>query len=70
MVFPKFLIIFLIMGVIFIIISGITSIKALHMSPYSDLYIDGIITGDYDNLKIKKMTKLEEIEEIYECIET
>jgi len=74
--FPKFLLIFLIIGVIYLIFSGITAIKALHMKPYNDIAIDNIIVGQnykdlskvYDNLSISKMSKKTELSEIYECI--
>ncbi len=67
--FPKFLLVFLIIGVIYIIFSGITAIKALHMKPYNDIVINSLIIGeDYDNLTAVKMPKKTELSETYECI--
>lgn len=68
-IFPKFILIFLIIGVVYIIFSGITAIKALHMKPYNDIVIDSIIVGkDYNKLTAVKMSKKTELSELYECI--
>jgi hypothetical protein len=56
------------LGVIFLLLSGITSIKTLSIGGYNDLYIHGRLSGNYENLKIVYRSKKEDINVLYECI--
>lgn len=58
----------LIIGVVFLILSGITAIKSLVITGYSDIYLDGRLTGDYENLQVINRSKEEEINILYECV--
>ena len=46
----------------------ITSIRALYLKGYNDIYIDGRLSGEYENLQIIVRSVEEEINILYECI--
>jgi len=68
-IIPKLVILsILIVGVIFLVLSSITSIKALFLKGYNDLYLDGRLSGEYNDLEIIERSIDEEINILYECI--
>ena len=58
----------LIIGVVFLILSGITAIKSLSVTEYNDIYLDGRVTGDYNKLQIINISEKEELDLLYECV--
>lgn len=58
----------LLIGVSFLILAGITAIKSLSVAKYNDIYLDGRVVGDYNNLKVAEMSKEKEINYLYECV--